>query len=73
MTEQQSQKIKDITGFTFTEILKMSENKFWLEFMRLKFNRTITPQQFDWFIKKRTEGLDPQTRDALDVFNGHLT
>ena len=73
MTEENLKKIKQLTNYSFKEIILMSDMEFVRKIAVLQFT-SLSTTQYKWLEKqRRDDGLDSQSKLALDVFGGHLT
>ena len=73
MTSEQTQKIKQITGYDFDVILKMTDREFFFNITRLLATKKLLHREHTWLDKQRTEqGLDATTIQTLNIFGGQL-
>ena len=69
MNKTQETKIKQLTKFTYDEIIKMSELEFYRNITRLMVNNTLTPNQYKWLENQR---LGETTQQVLNLIGGEV-
>lgn len=73
MNKQQLDNIKRLTGYSYDDILKMSDMEFWRSITQSMVNGNITNQQYTYLnAQRQTEGLEDNVKSAIEVFGGRI-
>lgn len=67
------QKIRYVTGYSYSTILKMGDKEFFFNITRQLTTGKINKKQHDWLnYKRKTNGKDQMSIDLLDIFGGKI-
>lgn len=75
LTQEQDRKIKELTGFSFQEIMAFSQGEFVRHIYKLFFTHRISKDQYNWLVsrfKEKNKVMDPFTKEVLEIFGGEV-